>query len=833
MRRTIVQHFSAVHYSLFYPLFVFDLPSPSKSRRSERGRALFLNFYSFYYFGLCLVSATAFLYFFSERKTLPRSFLGFLTFLGCLFLWSLTWAICNSFLSPWTAYVFVFLKNPAVVFLGNSLIATAFHFQGDNFPRQREIVGRISLALTLFAILGNGVGFFFREIKFETKMEFYVPEQSSSHFWVQMSIIIIALTLCIQLIATLTVLTIKLIHSSRSIRIKIRNFLFAILAIFSLAVADMLVDLGYIEKSTYLFILTNVTIIAVTVIILSSLNQENIPSTVGFKVMTFNITLMYLTLSVIANILFNRYKIDFQTDMNREQEIVRSQIERNNFYPIIYQSDLVIDLEAKRFRINKLQKPYSDLKIPAMDSIPFYEFRIFQLYPNPDGIFWVSSFYANNTSFMTAISYRDYRKNIEPIVIWLIITLLISLMLVFLLYPLLHKKNIVEPLNLLLDGIRKMQKGDLDVRVEVLTQDEIGQITSSFNQMIYRVKTSHDDLEQKIQMRTVELHDKLKELKETQSQLVLAERMSTLGKIAASVAHEINNPLAAIKASASFLRSETVLSPPSSEKAQDATNIRIANELIFGNKPKSNLEGGKKIKKKREMERFFESLDYLDPAGLADTCSDLGIESIEEEHKSLFQTEAGKEIFVRTLERAQVMFHLSIIETAVKRASKIVFALKHYSYAGPKENKTVFSLMEGIDAVIVMYSATWKQGIEIETEYSDETTVLGYPDELVQVWTNLIYNAVQACPPHNGKIKIQVSRTDRDAFVSIRDNGNGISQENLDLIFEPFFTTKELGMGTGLGLPIVKKIIENHEGEISVESQPGDTIFRIRLPLHL
>jgi len=110
--------------------------------------------------------------------------------------------------------------------------------------------------------------------------------------------------------------------------------------------------------------------------------------------------------------------------------------------------------------------------------------------------------------------------------------------------------------------------------------------------------------------------------------------------------------------------------------------------------------------------------------------------------------------------------------------------------------------------------------------------IMCYPDELNQVWTNLLHNALQAMD-YRGTLQIEVKQQERNLLVSIADTGKGISSEIMPRIFEPFFTTKAPGEGSGLGLDIVKKIIDKHEGEIDVESASGKTKFTVRLPLNL
>lgn len=129
-------------------------------RDSWIGLAPLLNLYSFFYFGLCLVSGIAFVYFMSRKEDLTPTFRGLLVPLFCLFFWSVAWSICNSFVAPWTAYVFVFLKNPVILVLGIATSNLAFGFQENSFPRWKTWSLRLHIVLATLAILSNGIGFF-------------------------------------------------------------------------------------------------------------------------------------------------------------------------------------------------------------------------------------------------------------------------------------------------------------------------------------------------------------------------------------------------------------------------------------------------------------------------------------------------------------------------------------------------------------------------------------------------------------------------------------------------------------------------------------------------
>ncbi len=195
------------------------------------------------------------------------------------------------------------------------------------------------------------------------------------------------------------------------------------------------------------------------------------------------------------------------------------------------------------------------------------------------------------------------------------------------------------------------------------------------------------------------------------------------------------------------------------------------------------------------------------------------------------------------------------ITTAVDRASKIVFALKSYARYDESGEMISTHIPDNIDVVLTLYQNQLKHGIELITHYEDVPAIPCYPDDLTQVWTNLIHNAIQAMEG-KGRLEIMVTRhppaplkggmseTGRDnspleggrgvsSFIlaKITDSGPGIPDEIQEKIFDPFFTTKPPGEGSGLGLNIVQKIIDRHQGRIQVESQPGETTFSVFLPV--
>jgi signal transduction histidine kinase len=178
------------------------------------------------------------------------------------------------------------------------------------------------------------------------------------------------------------------------------------------------------------------------------------------------------------------------------------------------------------------------------------------------------------------------------------------------------------------------------------------------------------------------------------------------------------------------------------------------------------------------------------------------------------------------------------IRVSTDAISRMVKALKSYART-EKARKGYLHLdqadmaetdvHDSIETALTLLRNQIKYGVVIERRYAKLPPIIGSGDELNQVWTNIIHNAVQAMQGM-GRILIETYRREHGITVRISDTGPGIPREHLARIFDPFFTTKGQGLGSGLGLSISQQIIERHEGEIRVESQPGRTAFEVLLP---
>lgn len=215
---------------------------------------------------------------------------------------------------------------------------------------------------------------------------------------------------------------------------------------------------------------------------------------------------------------------------------------------------------------------------------------------------------------------------------------------------------------------------------------------------------------------------------------------------------------------------------------------------------------------------------------IADTLADLAVFDNVEQFLHLFKEPDGESILQTAYKLASVKASTQIINTAIERASRVVFALKTYARYDHSGAMIQTQVTNGIETVLTLYHNQLKQGVEVIRNYGEIPEILCNPDELNQVWTNLIHNAIQAME-NRGTLTIDVTQETDLLKIGITDSGKGIPSEVMPKIFEPFFTTKPPGEGNGIGLNIVKKIVEKHQGKITVESQPGNTKFTVYLPI--
>ncbi|TDF37383.1 sensor histidine kinase [Alteromonadaceae bacterium M269] len=338
-----------------------------------------------------------------------------------------------------------------------------------------------------------------------------------------------------------------------------------------------------------------------------------------------------------------------------------------------------------------------------------------------------------------------------------------------------------------------------DIHIEEKGHDELTEVAHSFNRLVDKLQLEHNkreeyqrdlenlnqSLEQRVERRTKMLADKNEQLQQTnqelqaaQAQLLQAEKMSSLGQLAAGVAHEINNPIGFVNSNLSSLSDYVSTYEQLVTQLQDYLGCKDAFE---------------------RRDKAYALQDFLkdeDMEFINNDISELVHESIE----------------------------------GLTRVKDIVQSLKQFARADSNEMQYI-NINACVETTLKMVSNELKYHCEITTQFAELPDAPVNVGKLTQVLTNLLVNAGHAIEGH-GEIKVSTQLRDNHIAIAVQDNGKGIEKDHLNQLFDPFFTTKEEGVGTGLGLAISYGIVQEHGGEIEVDSVINEgTTFTVVLPL--
>lgn len=379
--------------------------------------------------------------------------------------------------------------------------------------------------------------------------------------------------------------------------------------------------------------------------------------------------------------------------------------------------------------------------------------------------------------------------------------------------------------------------------IKAVLKDVNGEITGTYgiSRDITDIKLAQENLNrlnEQLSAKNKELENTLEELSRTQNKLIFSEKMAALGNLIGGIAHEINTPLGAIKASSTNINDvvEKInvdlpwlinhASPAEINWLFDLINESDARDLSVFSKEERQ--------RKRELTDLFEQNHIANASSIADTIITLRLNKSEEELLDLLRLSNAQSL----LQMLKVLFSLkrnaNNIYISVERASQVVRALKSYIHKNNVGSKESANLVETIETVLILTANLLKHHkVEIITHFENVPMLFCRQDEICQVWTNLITNAIQAMD-QGGTLEIGINQKNEDYILAwFKDSGSGMSDDTALHIFEPYFTTKGAGIGTGMGLDISRQIVENHHGRIYFETEMGKgTTFYVEIPLN-
>jgi signal transduction histidine kinase len=391
---------------------------------------------------------------------------------------------------------------------------------------------------------------------------------------------------------------------------------------------------------------------------------------------------------------------------------------------------------------------------------------------------------------------------------------------------------------------------------------ELHEMERSFNHMSQQLEQaqtqlqlSNTSLEARVKERTQELETEVKErqqanqtlqttlieLKNTQQQLIQAAKLATLGSLIASVAHEMNSPLGAIRSAAdnlSIVLQTDIMGLPEFLLTLTPDHremfLALLEQAILAQSQLLETSTRQQRQLRRDLLIHLQATNIDEAETLADTLVDLGISNQIDRFAPLMQSDRRQEILEAAYNLSSSRRSLDTIGAATESAEKVIGALRSYIQRETQRERVAIDLVASIDRTLTLYRNAFKRGIQLVREYPENLPLVsGYAEDLNQVWNNLVSNALGSMVDR-GTLTIRIATQAQAGIagvkIEVEDNGPGIPEALQPHLFEPFVTGKLQGEGLGLGLNIAYNAIQNHQGQIQFTTKPGQTTMVVWLP---
>jgi signal transduction histidine kinase len=370
----------------------------------------------------------------------------------------------------------------------------------------------------------------------------------------------------------------------------------------------------------------------------------------------------------------------------------------------------------------------------------------------------------------------------------------------------------------------------------------VGEAVSAMEYLFFPIERSDEMIRTQFELTQALVHIMTTRVRDFTAFEQQNEKMMALGKLSAGLAHELNNPAAAVVRGSASLLKHLKLSPETFKKVMSiqvtAEAVGLVNDQLFAI---LNRERPQHLTMMQRSSLEDDLLDWLadyqveNSAELAENMVEFGFTPADlDSFKQHIPANSVSAVFNWINNNLVTEKMVTDIEDASRRIADLVGAVKNFTHMDQGHGKQYADIHTGIHNTLTMLQHKMRHG-NITLEEQFDTTlpaVNAMIGELNQVWTNLIDNALDAMEVNKkGILQIKTERDKDCVAVTITDNGPGIPEEVQSRIFDPFFTTKAVGKGTGLGLDVVTRIVKQHKGDIKVTSKPGQTSFRVAFPI--